>query len=168
MVCPKLTSEIFQTHTEDRVWHTVLQICSELIGVGARPYFVGGCVRDAILGKRLVDFDMEVFGIPPNNIERILESRWTVKKTGKAFCVLKVEGVPIDISVPRIEVKTGHGHADFTVNFLADCDIKTAASRRDFTINSLYFDVANGKIVDEFRGVEDLETGVLRHVGEKF
>ncbi|MDR1401452.1 MAG: HD domain-containing protein [Puniceicoccales bacterium] len=133
-----------------------------------KPYFVGGCVRDAILEIPLIDFDIEVFGSSLESIEKLLTRRFTVENTGKSFCVLKICEFPIDISIPRVEVKTGTRHTNFKVSSAENCDIRTAASRRDFTINSIYFDIANEKIIDEFGGIGDLKSGILRHSSEKF
>ena len=150
------------------MFDAALWICGELIDAGARPYFVGGCVRDAILGMELADFDVEVFSMPLDEIEKILSKKFTVEKTGKAFCVLKLREFPIDISVPRSEVKSGSGHRGFDVDQFIGCDVKTAAGRRDFTINAIYFDVKDEKTVDAFGGIGDIKSRTLRHVSEKF
>jgi tRNA nucleotidyltransferase (CCA-adding enzyme) len=163
-----LTSKTFQELSNAEVCARALDICGELVHAGARPYFVGGCVRDAIRRKKFSDFDIEVFGMSLVDVENILASRFAIEKTGKTFCVLKIHGFPIDVSVPRAETKIGDKHRDFSVNFLGKCDVKTAASRRDFTINAIYFDVMDEKIIDEFGGSKDLDLGILRHVGEKF
>ncbi|MDR2778761.1 MAG: HD domain-containing protein [Puniceicoccales bacterium] len=163
-----LTNQTFLKLSKVKVGEVALDICKELACVSAKPYFVGGCVRDAILGKRLADFDIEVFGISLVDIERILAPKFAIEKTGKAFCVLKIHDFPIDVSIPRTEIKTGNKHTDFSVNSLEKCSVKTAASRRDFTINAIYFDVMNEKTIDEFGGLKDLRFGILRHVGEKF
>ncbi|MDR2737759.1 MAG: HD domain-containing protein [Puniceicoccales bacterium] len=168
MAGPHLTVGTFESLSRSGVFSAVSWICKELIAAGARPYFVGGCVRDAILGLKLSDFDVEIFGMPFNDVEKLLSRKFPVERTGKIFCVLKIRGFPIDVSVPRFETKFGNGHRDFFIGELGDCDVKLAASRRDFTINAIYFDVANGKIVDEFGGVGDLRGGILRHVGGKF
>ncbi|MDR1433464.1 MAG: HD domain-containing protein [Puniceicoccales bacterium] len=150
------------------MFDVVLWICNELIGAGARPYLVGGCVRDAILGAALTDFDVEVFSMPFGEVEKILSKKFTIEKTGKAFCVLKLREFPIDVSVPRLEVKSGSGHRDFSVDQLGECNVKIAAERRDFTINATYFDVKGEKIIDAFDGIGDMASRTLRHVGEKF
>jgi tRNA nucleotidyltransferase (CCA-adding enzyme) len=143
-------------------------ICGKLIANGARPFLVGGCVRDALLGIELADFDLEIFSMPLDEIEKLLTRKFTLEKTGKKFCVLKISGLPVDISVPRSERKIGNGHGDFCVKEISLPSVKEAASRRDFTINAIYFDVANGVIIDEFGGVDDLECGIMRSVGEQF
>ncbi|MDR2432692.1 MAG: hypothetical protein LBD34_02980, partial [Puniceicoccales bacterium] len=163
-----LTNQTFRKLSNIEVCGRALDICKELAYAGAKPYFVGGCVRDAIRRKQFSDFDIEVFGMSLGDIENILASRFAIEKIGKSFCVLKIHGFPIDVSVPRAETKIGNKHRDFSVNFLGKCDVKTAASRRDFTINAIYFDAMDEKIIDEFDGLKDLDLGILRHVGEKF
>jgi tRNA nucleotidyltransferase (CCA-adding enzyme) len=111
------------------------------------PYFVGACVRDALLGEQFSDFDREVFGMKLDDIQKLFAPKFALEKTGKAFCVM-----PIDISIPRTERKIGDKHKDFHVNLLDECDIRTAASRRDFTINAIYFVVVNENSLDEFGG----------------
>ncbi|MDR1890903.1 MAG: hypothetical protein LBQ23_01825, partial [Puniceicoccales bacterium] len=96
-----LTNQTFRKLSRVEVYGIALDICEELANAGAKPYFVGGCVRDAILEKQLSDFDIEVFGMPLADIEKILAPKFAIEKTGKAFCVLKIHGLPIDVSVPR-------------------------------------------------------------------
>ncbi|MDR3144388.1 MAG: HD domain-containing protein [Puniceicoccales bacterium] len=169
MVTPRgLTTGAFGELAQRNAFAVVFDICRGLAAAGARPYFVGGCVRDALLGLPVFDFDVEVFGMSIAAIEEFLSRTFTIEKTGKSFCVLKIRGFPIDISVPRMEIKSGAKHTDFSVIPLEDCALKTAASRRDFTINSIYFDPLCEELVDEFGGVDDLNSKILRHVSEKF
>jgi tRNA nucleotidyltransferase (CCA-adding enzyme) len=163
-----LTIRTFEKLARRDAFAVAFDICRGLAAAGGRPYFVGGCVRDALLGSTVSDFDLEVFGMSLDAIGEFLSRTFTVEKTGKSFCVLKIHGFPVDISIPRMEVKSGSRHVDFNVIPLENCTVKTAASRRDFTINSTYFDPLSGEIVDEFGGVRDLELGILRHVSEKF
>jgi tRNA nucleotidyltransferase (CCA-adding enzyme) len=163
-----LTLQTFEKLSPGGLFGAVEWICGELIAAGARPHLVGGCVRDALLGIPLADFDVEAFDISLDAVGRILGRKFRVEKVGRAFCVLKVHGLPIDVAVPRGETKIGEKHGDFRVQALGKCTVEAAASRRDFTINALYFDVARGELVDAFGGVRDLESGVLRAVGPKF
>ncbi|MDR1414037.1 MAG: polynucleotide adenylyltransferase [Puniceicoccales bacterium] len=163
-----LTFQTFEKLTPGDIFEAVRWICSQLLTAGAKPYLVGGCVRDAILEIPLMEFDIEVFNASLESIEKLLAHKFTIESTGKSFCVLKIYDLPIDISVPRLETKSGPGHTNFKVNAIENCDVKTAASRRDFTINAIYFDVANERIIDEFGGIGDLQSGTLRHTSEKF
>jgi tRNA nucleotidyltransferase (CCA-adding enzyme) len=86
------------------------------------------------------------------------------KAAGKAFGIYKlhVDGLDIDVSVPRKDNKVGKGHADFEVEFDPDMTPADAALRRDFTINSMFYDMQEGRVVDPWGGLNDLEFGVLR------
>jgi hypothetical protein len=59
------------------------------------------------------DLETEVFGTSLVDIETIRAPKFAIEKTGKAFCVLKIHGVPIDVSVPWIEIKSDIGTRTF-------------------------------------------------------
>ncbi len=133
---------------------------------GGRAFYVGGFVRDRLLGRACKDLDVEVHGIAPEALEGILDSLGTRLEMGASFGVYGLKGYDLDIAMPRSEEVTGRGHKDFKV--LVDPFIGTekAARRRDFTINALMEDVITGEIIDHFGGREDLENRVLRHVDD--
>jgi tRNA nucleotidyltransferase (CCA-adding enzyme) len=143
-------------------------ICEKVKHNGGRAFLVGGCVRDAFLGLQVKDIDIEVYGIEPDKLENILSTDFRLDHIGKAFGVLMVHGLGIDISIPRRESKSGMGHKGFEI--LSDPHMSTeeAASRRDFTVNAILLDPLNGEIVDHYNGVDDLGKGVLRHTSDKF
>lgn len=132
---------------------------------GGKAFFVGGMVRDALLNKDSKDIDIEVFGINRDELETILGTFGTVNLVGKSFGVYKLGD--IDISVPRLETKTGDGHKGFTVIPNPFLDVETAMRRRDFTINAIYQDVLTGEIVDKFGGLDDLANGIIRVVDKE-
>ncbi|MDR0595248.1 MAG: HD domain-containing protein [Puniceicoccales bacterium] len=164
----------YSTLAEPGLLLAVKRICKLLVECGGYPYFVGGCVRDALLNIAVTDFDIEVFGLTFERIEEILKPhfKFTVQKCklsdGASFCVIKISGFSIDISVPRIETKIGPKHTDFQVQQLRKCSLVEAANRRDFTINAIYFDVFNNRICDPCGGVADLSKKILRNVSDKF
>ena len=135
---------------------------------GGRPRLVGGCVRDALLGMTSKDIDIEVYGLPAEELQRILEANFGIELVGRAFCVFKIKGVEFDISLPRRETKTAVGHKGFAVIGEPDMSEKEAASRRDFTINSILWDPVEDCIIDPFDGRDDLVAGLLRHTSEQF
>lgn len=135
---------------------------------GGRPVLVGGCVRDALLGASTKDIDIEVFGLGTHAVESALARRFEVIKVGAAFGVMKLKNIPVDISVPRRENRTGARHTDFAVEADPTMTAREAASRRDFTINAISWDPTTGEIIDPWGGVIDLRQGVLRHVSDKF
>jgi tRNA nucleotidyltransferase (CCA-adding enzyme) len=164
----------YSTLAEPVLFSSVEKICDLLVECGGRPYFVGGCVRDALMNMRISDFDIEVFGLSFADLQSILarKFRFSVQncklRNGVSFGVIKISGLNVDVSVPRTEVKTGLKHTDFDVCHLSECSIAEAANRRDFTINSIYFDVSEGVLRDPFGGVVDLGDRILRSVSDKF
>ncbi len=141
-------------------------LAQKVAGQGGRVYYVGGYVRDRILGIENKDVDVEVHGITPETLESILDSLGTRMEMGSSFGVYGLKGCGIDIAMPREEHATGRGHKDFKVDVDPFIGTKRAAVRRDFTINAMMEDVLTGEITDHFGGREDLKQGILRHVSE--
>jgi tRNA nucleotidyltransferase (CCA-adding enzyme) len=135
---------------------------------GGRAVLVGGCVRDALLGQAAKDADLEVFGLEPGALEKLVSREYPVVAVGKSFGVLKVRGLDLDVSVPRRERKTGPKHTDFEVDADPAMTFQDAAARRDFTINAISWDPLTTELIDPFGGVADLRAGVLRHTTERF
>ena len=137
----------------------------------ARAFLVGGCVRDALLGLAVKDFDLEVFGVSYERLANAL-SRWgRVDYVGQSFGVVKLttgSGLAYDFSIPRRDRKVAQGHKGFEVEFDEDITPQEAASRRDFTINALMFDPRCGEVLDFFGGQTDLRERVLRHTSGAF
>lgn len=93
-----------------------------------------------------------------------------VDAVGASFGVLKYtssEGENIDFSLPRRDSKVASGHKGFLVEVDPSMTTIEAAARRDFTINSMMFDM-DGNLIDHFGGREDLREGILRHTSEHF
>jgi len=135
---------------------------------------VGGFVRDALFGGHPKDADVEIFGVPPDKLVKILENLFgkdNVNKVGKSFGVIKVSlgnGLDLDVSIPRIDSHgDGEGHKDIKAKGNPSLSTKEAQRRRDFTINALSMDVLSGAVMDSFGGVEDLNNKVLRLVDEE-
>ena len=134
----------------------------------SRAYLVGGCVRDALLGIAHKDFDLEVYGVDYETLERnALSVHGRVDLVGKSFGVIKFTGQgggQWDFSLPRRDSKMSAGHKGFTIQFEPDIEPREAASRRDFTINALMFDPRTSEYLDFFGGREDLARRVLRFI----
>lgn len=127
-----------------------------------RAYFVGGCVRDALLGQECYDYDIEIYDIKPEIFDEIM-TRLGAKGVGKSFFVYKYKS--FDLALARSENKVGAGHRGFNVRVCND--EKIASSRRDFTINALMCNIFTGEILDFWGGVNDLKARTLRIVSEK-
>lgn len=135
--------------------------------LGGAVYYVGGCVRDELMGKECKDIDIEVHGIPPAQLHDILCSLGSPIEMGKSFGVYGLKGYSLDIAMPRKETLRGRGHRDFAVEVDPYIGTLAAAKRRDFTIGALMKEVRTGKIIDHFGGLEDLKKGILRHVDKQ-
>ncbi len=153
---------------DDGVRDVVLDVCRAVRDEGGRALLVGGCVRDALLGRAPVDHDLEVYGVEPERLEALLSARHALDRTGRAFGVLKLRGAPVDVSLPRRESKAGLGHRGFLVQSDPALSQREAALRRDFTLNAIAYDPLADEVVDPVGGREDLERRVLRRVSEHF
>lgn len=127
--------------------------------------FVGGCVRDALLGQidPNVDLDVATPLLPDQVIERLEAADIKAIPTGLAHGTVTalVRDQPFEITTLRKDIACDGRHAEvaFTDDFEED------AARRDFTINALSTD-RNGQVFDYFGGREDLQAGKVRFVGE--
>lgn len=132
-----------------------------------RAFFVGGVVRDEILGLPTKDIDIEVYGISLTQLKRAVESHFKeMKEQGKSFGVLHAvcEGTELDFSIPRRDTKTGEGHRGFEVDTDSAMGYEDALRRRDFTMNAMLKDVLTGEIIDPFYGRRDIADSILRVV----
>ena len=145
-------------------------ISKELQSKNAKAIIVGGSVRDHFLELPIKDYDVEVYGLETmEELEDILSQYGSVNLVGKSFGVLKFqyEGEEYDFSFPRNEIKTGEGHRGFDVSVDGSLDFKTAAKRRDFTVNALGYDIEEKSFIDPFGGIEDIKQKQLRHIDDK-
>jgi len=129
---------------------------------GGRALCVGGFVRDRQVGRASKDLDVEVFGVPQEQLLPLLTSLGRVEPVGQQFPVYKVGA--IDVALPRRESKTGRGHKGFTVEGDHTMPFAEAARRRDFTINALAWDPLTDEVLDPFDGRRDLNLRILRVV----
>ncbi len=153
----------------------------------AKVLLVGGAVRDFYLGNKTnevpdslpallkvsKDLDIEVYGVQPSDLLAAL-NKYPLDIVGKQFGVIKLKGIPIDISLPRRESSHGVGHKDFNIVVDPNLTTKEAAERRDFTINSMAIKLESSCdsdeiiLVDHFNGIADIRSKILRATSNKF
>lgn len=126
--------------------------------------FVGGCVRNALLGEEIGDIDLATSLTPQYVTERLEKNRIKSIPTGiqHGTVTAAIKGRGYEITTLRIDKKTDGRHADveFSTDWLED------ARRRDFTINTLYADL-DGRIYDPLGcGFSDLKKRKIRFVGD--
>jgi tRNA nucleotidyltransferase (CCA-adding enzyme) len=141
----------------------VVALASAIRAEGGRALLVGGCVRDALMGNEVKDWDLEVYQLAPERLRELLDRFGTVNVVGEAFTVYKL-GPDLDVSIPRRERKAGRGHRGFVIEGEPSMSVEDAARRRDFTINAILKDPLTAEVIDPFGGQADIERHVLRAV----
>ncbi len=127
-----------------------------------KVYEVGGCVRDALLGRPVHDRDWVVVGATP---QTLLAAGY--RPVGKDFPVFLHPTTHEEYALARTERKTAPGYHGFAFHAAPDVTLEEDLARRDLTINAMARGV-DGRIVDPFNGQRDLVQRVLRHVGPAF
>lgn len=139
----------------------VKEILDRLKGAGRKAFVVGGAVRDLWLGKKPKDFDL-VSEATPDEIEKLFSKTLDV---GRSFGIMIVvtEAGPVEVARFRADGAYTDGRHPDEIRF---SDPDEDAQRRDFTINGLFYDSAQDKVLDYVGGVEDLEAKRIRAVGD--
>ncbi len=133
------------------------------LGAGKARY-VGGAVRDTLLGIPVKDVDIATPLEPQAVMQRLKDAGIQVVPTGieHGTVTAVLPSGPVEITTLRHDVSTDGRRA--TVTFASDW--QDDAARRDFTINALYADPASGEIFDWFGGLEDLAERRVRFIGD--
>ncbi len=131
---------------------------------GGLTRFVGGCVRDTLLGLKVSDIDLATRLEPGEVIRRLQAAGIKAVPTGLAHGTVTAvsAGHPVEVTTLRRDVSTDGRRA--TVAFTDDW--REDAARRDFTINALSADPATGELFDYFGGLPDLEARRVRFIGD--
>lgn len=134
-----------------------------LTEAGHAAYFVGGCVRNALIGAEVADLDIAT-SAEPAEVTALAESAG-IRAIPTGFdhgtVTLVIDGQPFEVTTFRRDVETDGRRAVVTFSM----DIKTDAERRDFTMNALYLH-ADGTVIDPLGGLPDLLDRRVRFIGE--
>jgi len=131
-------------------------------------WLVGGCIRDLVLGRQPHDLDIEISGLPPGRLHTLLTEHFSVQFVGKTFGVFKLQGLPIDISIPSRLLTDNEPATGQLRQSDPDMDIDEALARRDFTVNAMAWDPDTLEFRDPFNGRADLDAHILRHISDRF
>lgn len=144
-------------------WPGSLLLIERLQGAGGHCWFVGGAVRDALLGRPVSDVDLATTLEPTKVIDALASPPFTVVPTGLDHGTLTVivASHQFEVTTLRRDVTTDGRRATvaFSTNWRDD------AQRRDFTINALYAE-ADGTVLDSVGGLDDLAGGRVRFIGD--
>ncbi|MFN7735620.1 MAG: CCA tRNA nucleotidyltransferase [Pirellula sp.] len=156
--------DLYPKATPDKQFaHDVVR---RLVEGGYIAYFAGGCVRDAILGNDPHDFDVAT-NATTDQVRSVFGPNQT-RAVGEAFGVVLVHGKSHGRKC-QVEVATFRSDGAYSDGRRPDWVVFTSpendAQRRDFTINGLFYDPIEERIIDYVGGREDLERRVLRAIG---
>jgi tRNA nucleotidyltransferase (CCA-adding enzyme) len=127
-----------------------------------QTYIVGGAVRDELLGFAIKDKDYVVVGTTP---EAMLAAGF--KPVGKDFPVFLHPKTRDEYALARTERKTAKGYKGFAIHASPEVTLEQDLARRDLTINAIA-KADDGRLVDPFNGLADIQSKTLRHVSAAF
>ena len=138
-----------------------LAVVRRLREAGHVAYFAGGCVRDELLGLTPKDYDVAT-DAPPDRVRELFRNTQPV---GAAFGVILVRHrrSQIEVATFRTDLSYRDGRRPEGVRFTT---AEQDAKRRDFTINGLFLDPVESRVIDYVGGQEDLKNKVLRAIGD--
>lgn len=169
----------FNTHHIDRelISKNAIKVTEVLQEAGYKAYIVGGAVRDLLLGIKPKDFDVATDATPEQVQALFRKSRMI----GKRFQIIHVTFYNntasatkdrveiIEVSTFRAMLEESGGHIAHTGRILSDNvwgSQAEDATRRDFTINAMYYDPATQTVLDYHGGMADIKAQVLRMIGK--
>ena len=156
----------------NRVDSNALDVVEQLVAAGFEAYLVGGCVRDLLLGLTPKDFDVATNATP----EQVRREFRRCRLVGRRFRIAHVRYGRHIIEVSTFRKGQLGEDDDLDERHQADSGrilrdnvwgtLDEDAFRRDFTINALYYDPGTEEIIDFVGGLDDLEHGRLKFIGE--
>ncbi len=137
------------------------ELVRRLRAAGHEAYLAGGCVRDRLLGREPLDYDIAT-SAPPETVQALFPRTVPV---GAQFGVVLViaDGMPVEVATFRSDAAYVDGRRPSAVHFGS---AREDARRRDFTINALFLDPLTGEVVDFVGGQADLRAGIIRAIGD--
>lgn len=144
-----------------QLYSKAIRIVNTLKHSGHTVFFVGGCIRDVLLGKIPDEIDLTT-SATPDEIQRLFDK---VHLVGARFgvCVVNMDGSDFEVSTFRKDSSYQDGRRPEYVTF---SDPEEDALRRDFTINALFWEPIESKLYDYVDGLTDLHDGIIRAVGD--
>jgi poly(A) polymerase len=150
---------------QDKQRQFAVDVVRRLRAAGLQAYWAGGCVRDRLLGRDPKDYDVATSATPPQ-IRQVFRRRKTVA-VGAAFGVITVLGPPgagqIEVATFRRDDTYSDGRHPDRVVFSSP---QEDASRRDFTVNGLFYDPIEERVIDWVGGQQDLAARLIRAIGD--
>ena len=137
-------------------------ICDTLQRAGFQAYLVGGCVRDLLLGREPVDYDVSTDATP----DRVLQIFPDSLAVGAQFGVVLVGNGTDTVEVATFREDIGYSDGRHPDQVRYASKPEDDVSRRDFTINGLLMRHDTGEVLDFVGGQADLKSGIIRSIGD--
>lgn len=157
----RIAAEVIHPSSLDR---DALKVVRQLQNKGFEAYFVGGCVRDLLIGRRPKDYDVAT-SARPGQVKRIFKNGRII---GRRFRLVHVTfGHKIIETATFRQAPKARGSGDLLIT--EDNEYGTAnedAQRRDFTVNGLFLEPREHQVIDYVEGLQDLEDRTLRTIGK--
>lgn len=146
----------------DELTRQARRAVERLRGAGHEALWVGGCVRDALLGIAAKDVDIAT-DATPDAVQRLWPEAASPVGAHFGVVLLRLGGVHIEVATYRTDGAYGDARHPDSVTFGSRHD---DAARRDFTINALYYDPLDETVFDPVGGIDDLRRGIVRAIGK--
>ncbi len=140
---------------------TAIEIIKRLREKGYTALLAGGCVRDMLLGRAANDYDIAT-DARPEDVKKLFKRTLSVGAKFGVVIVL-IDSEQVEVATFRTEAGYADGRHPAEVKF---SDAARDASRRDFTVNGLFYDPLEEKVIDYVDGRADLESKILRTIGD--
>ncbi|MFQ5527224.1 MAG: polynucleotide adenylyltransferase PcnB [Thermoanaerobaculia bacterium] len=154
--------------SRSRIHQNALKVLNRLNRSGHRGFLVGGSVRDHLLGRQPKDYDIATDARPPQ-IRRLFRNSRIIGRRFRLAHIYFREGI-IEVATfrrdPDPEAQRGSPGELLITDDNAFGTPAEDAFRRDFTVNALFYNIADFSVVDYVGGIADLEAGVIRVIGD--
>lgn len=135
--------------------------------LGGKAYYVGGSVRDEIIGRNIKDIDITITGVSRESFEEYCPD---LKLISDKFSVYKImiDDKYVEVSLARRDIKVSIGHDGFKVDYDKKISIEEDLYRRDITINAMAREISTGELVDPYGGIKDIKKKQIKAVSRHF
>jgi poly(A) polymerase len=141
-----------------------VKVIQTLIKSGYDAYLVGGCIRDLLLGYEPKDFDIATNATPEQVCKTFKRSRIIGRRFRLVHIMFSARKF-IEVATFRAgKVKTSNNGVVVRDNFYGS--LQDDVFRRDFTVNGLYYDLANSQVIDYVGGLDDLKAAKIKMIGD--